>query len=106
MTKNLISIISSLILKKKKAPFSMDILQSLSDVKFKRKLVLGINGLSIKKISEIENFNILIGNMDFSIKKIAVREFNYNRKIKFDTDIISKHKFYFKNSKKEVYIIE
>lgn len=44
--------------------------------------------------------------MDFSIKKIAVREFNYNRKIKFDTDIISKHKFYFKNSKKEVYIIE
>lgn len=44
--------------------------------------------------------------MDFGIKKIAVREFNYNWKIKFGTDIISKHKFYFKNSKKEVYIIE
>lgn len=83
---------------------STDIIPNINLISNKNSIVLGINGFSVQKVSEIRNIIFSFGKNSFKVKKVYVGSFKYNWSIKLGTDSLNKYKVYFINSKREVII--
>lgn len=86
--------------------FSMGVLSLINDACWKNKIILGINGFSIQKTAEVHNVTFVLGDMNFKVDKLLVRNRLSNWAIKFGTDSLLDYKVYFKNSEREVIIVE
>lgn len=89
-----------------KSMLSTGIVSLMGGAHWKNHIVLGINGVSIQKTAEVYNVTFILGGMNFKVDTLSVRNFHSNWVIKFGTDSLLDYKVYFKNSEREVIILE
>ena len=85
---------------------SDELLSGDEEIKIKKNFIFGINGVYLRKVSEIKQLSIGIGLQNIDIQNTIIKNFKYNWLLKLGTDSFMNHILYFDNIEGEVLFIE